>query len=172
MITLYLTRHGQTEENIARIFQGHLPGKLTAEGKRQAADLGERLKNLQLDAIVSSDLQRVIDTVSIALPDTTLPWERTPLLREIDWGSWTGRKIADVDTTNIPADAESKAMLYHRAGRFLETLKQQYRGKTVLVVGHGLINRSIQAHILGVDAEHLCEISHMDNTELRKFQIE
>lgn len=36
MISLYLARHGQTEENIARIFQGHLPGRLTVEGISQA----------------------------------------------------------------------------------------------------------------------------------------
>ena len=36
MITLYLARHGQTEENIARIFQGHMPGTLTVEGIAQA----------------------------------------------------------------------------------------------------------------------------------------
>ena len=32
MITLYLARHGQTVENLSRIFQGHLPGTLTEEG--------------------------------------------------------------------------------------------------------------------------------------------
>ena len=36
MITLYLARHGQTVENLSRIFQGHLPGTLTEEGKKQA----------------------------------------------------------------------------------------------------------------------------------------
>lgn len=34
MITLYLARHGQTVENLSRIFQGHLPGTLTEEGKK------------------------------------------------------------------------------------------------------------------------------------------
>ena len=40
MITLYLARHGQTVENLSRIFQGHLPGTLTEEGKKQARYLG------------------------------------------------------------------------------------------------------------------------------------
>ena len=67
MIEVYLARHGQTEENISRIFQGHLPGRLTEEGKRQAVELGEKLKDIELDAIVSSDLQRVADTVRLAM---------------------------------------------------------------------------------------------------------
>ena len=40
MISLYLARHGQTEENIARIFQGHMPGTLTVEGIAQAEEIG------------------------------------------------------------------------------------------------------------------------------------
>ena len=51
MITLYLARHGQTVENLSRIFQGHLPGTLTEEGKKQAMDLGESLRNIALDAV-------------------------------------------------------------------------------------------------------------------------
>ncbi len=39
MITLYLARHGQTEENMTRIFQGHMPGTLTVEGIAQAEAL-------------------------------------------------------------------------------------------------------------------------------------
>ena len=82
MITIYLARHGQTEENISRIFQGHLPGHLTEEGKQQAVELGKRLRDIPLDAILSSDLQRVIDTVRLAVGDRNLPWQTTPLLRE------------------------------------------------------------------------------------------
>ena len=95
MIEVYLARHGQTEENISRIFQGHLPGRLTEEGKRQAVELGEKLKDIELDAIVSSDLQRVADTVRLAMAGRPLPWKQTALLREIDWGSWTGLPIGE-----------------------------------------------------------------------------
>ena len=105
MIEVYLARHGQTEENISRIFQGHLPGRLTEEGKRQAVELGEKLKDIELDAIVSSDLQRVADTVRLAMAGRPLPWKQTALLREIDWGSWTGLPIQSVDLEKQPEDA-------------------------------------------------------------------
>ena len=80
MLTIYLARHGQTEENLSRIFQGHLPGHLTEEGKRQAIALGKALENIPLDAIVSSDLQRVADTVRLAVGSRDLPWEKNALL--------------------------------------------------------------------------------------------
>lgn len=62
MITLYLARHGQTEENMTRIFQGHMPGTLTVEGIAQAEALRDTLRDISLDAVVSSDLKRCVDT--------------------------------------------------------------------------------------------------------------
>ena len=94
MISLYLARHGQTEENIARIFQGHLPGRLTVEGISQAEVLRDSLKRIPLDAVVSSDLKRCMDTAEIVMEGRELPWETTSLLREIDWGSWTGLRLS------------------------------------------------------------------------------
>ena len=125
-MNVFLARHGQTEENLSRIFQGHLPGHLTEEGRRQAVALGESLKGIALDAIVSSDLQRVVDTVRLAVGDRGLPWEKNALFREIDWGSWTGLPIDSVDRSRLPADAETPEMLYARAGRCIEYLRAHY----------------------------------------------
>lgn len=172
MTTIYLARHGQTEENLMRIFQGHLPGTLTADGIKQARDLGKELENVSIDCVLSSDLKRVIDTVNYAMADRNLPWEKTKLLREIDWGKWTGLKIDSVDKQNSPEDAETKEMLYERGKCIVEYIKEKYSGKNVLVVAHGLINRSIQAHILGVDINELYNIPHMKNAEVRKFTID
>ncbi len=172
MMTIYLARHGQTEENLARIFQGHLPGRLTAEGKEQARILGVRLQNIAIDMVVSSDLQRCKDTVQLAVGERQLPWVTTPLLREIDWGSWTGLYIKDVDLTCFPADVETEPMLYDRAAQFLQWLKQNYDGRRILVVGHGLINRAVQAHIEGIPLQQLRSVPKMDNAELRTFTLE
>lgn len=171
MTTIYLARHGQTEENLMRIFQGHLPGTLTADGIEQARNLGKELEGIQIDCILSSDLKRVTDTVNYAIADRHLSWEKTELLREIDWGKWTGLKIDSVNKKNPPEDAETKEMLYERGKRIVEYIKEKYSGKTVLVVAHGLINRSIQAHILGVDINELYNIPHMKNAEVRKFTL-
>ena len=172
MIVIYLARHGQTEENLKRIFQGHLPGVLTEEGKRQAAELGEALEDIELDAAVSSDLRRVKDTVKIALDDRRLPWTTTRLLREIDWGSWTGLCLNAVDRNNPPADVETWEMLYRRAGEFLEYIRLNYSGKRVLAVGHGQINRAIQACIEHVPVEKMNAIPLMRNGEVRKFVLD
>lgn len=169
MLTLYLARHGQTEENIARIFQGHLPGTLTEEGIAQAEALRASLCHVTLDAAISSDLKRCVDTTRIVLDGRDLPWETTPLLREIDWGSWTGLYINEVDLSKLPEDVETEAMLYKRAACFLDWLKGGYEGKRVLVIGHGLINRAIQAHIQGVALEHLRSVPKMNNAELRRL---
>lgn len=171
MTTIYLARHGQTEENLMRIFQGHLPGTLTADGIEQARNLGKELEGITIDCILSSDLKRVIDTVNYAMANRHLPWEKTKLLREIDWGKWTGLKIDSVDKQNPPEDAETKEMLYERGKRIVEYIKEKYSEKNVLIVAHGLINRSIQAHILGVDINELYNIQHMKNAEVRKFTL-
>lgn len=171
MISLYLARHGQTEENIARIFQGHLLGRLTVEGISQAEVLRDSLKRIPLDAVVSSDLKRCMDTAEIVMEGRELPWETTSLLREIDWGSWTGLRIKEVDLHHIPADVETEEMLYQRAGCFLDYIKANYEGKTLLAVGHGLINRAVQARIQGVTLQHLRSVPKMDNAELRLFML-
>ena len=163
MLTIYLARHGQTEENLSRIFQGHLPGHLTEEGKRQAIALGKALENIPLDAIVSSDLQRVADTVRLAVGSRDLPWEKNALFREVDWGSWTGMSINSVDRSCFPKDAETPAMLYARAGKCIDYLKQHCEDKSVLVVAHGQINRNIIAQAWGIPLGRLKEIPLMKN---------
>lgn len=168
---VYLARHGQTEENVAKILQGHLPGRLTEVGKAQAEILRDQLRNVPLDAVVSSDLARCVDTVCIAVGDRHLPWEKLELLREINWGCLTGHPIEGVDFKQLPDDVETREMLYERAGRVLDYLKKQYEGKRILVVAHGMVNRSIEAQIRGVTLQHLRSIPVMENAEVRQFKI-
>ena len=67
-MTLCLIRHGETEENLKRILQGHLPGSLSDTGKKQAAELKDKLCLNDFDSIVSSDLKRATDTVMTEEP--------------------------------------------------------------------------------------------------------
>ena len=171
MITLYLARHGETEQNLAHIYQGQMPGKLTRLGEQQAAEMGKSLKDLSFDTLVSSDLARAIKTVEIAFDDKSFPHVTTPLLREIDWGSWTGLTIRDVNFDCRAEDAETDEMLYERAGKFLAYIKEHFDGQTIFAVGHGMINRNIVAQIQHLSFEQVHDIPIFKNCEYRIFHL-
>ena len=61
---IYIVRHGQTEENLQRILQGHMPGTLTEQGKEQVQRAAEQLskEGVKFTRIVSSDLKRAMDS--------------------------------------------------------------------------------------------------------------
>lgn len=165
--TLYLVRHGQTEENAANILQGHLPGHLNEEGREQAARLRDRLKDIQFDALYCSDLKRCRDTARILNGPHGLPPVFTPLLRERDWGPFTGMDILKARTL-IDDRAETVDALFRRARTILEEIGSRHDGGQVLVVSHGLFCRVLQAACLG---KTLREIPRMDNAEVRRVVL-
>ena len=74
-MTLYIVRHGQTEENLQRILQGHMPGTLTEKGKdevRKAAELLSK-EGVKFTRIVSSDLRRAMYSANIISERLHLP---------------------------------------------------------------------------------------------------
>lgn len=171
-MNICLVRHGETEENVARLLQGHLPGTLTTNGRLQAEGLRKKLNLSDFDIIVSSDLKRVTDTVELLLNGRTdIPWHRTEMLREIDWGSMTGMKIADVNFKQMAADVETREMLYERAGRVVEWLKENYTDKTLLIVSHGLFLRSLTACLTSVPIDMLYTIERLDNCAVRWIKV-
>ena len=90
---LIITRHGETEENKADIMQGHLPGRLSLVGRKQAKKVALRLKNEKIDFIFSSDLTRASDTAKeIAKFHPKTPITFVKELRERNLGEFQGKK--------------------------------------------------------------------------------
>ena len=168
MATIYLYRHGETEENKQHILQGCMPGTLTEEGKAQIAASTEELKMLGFDRILCSDLQRCKDTAIIINKVLELPIVYTPLLRERDWGSITGMIVDGVTKVRIPEDAETVAAMKIRAQQFLDEVRNNYPSETLLVISHGLFCRCIQAVYHHVE---IADIVPMKNTETRKLVL-
>ena len=117
MTTLYLARHGETVDNVNRIMQGQTQGRLTLNGIRQAEELRDSMAQACLDAVVASDLRRAVDTAAIIAEPHGLPVTTTPLLRERDWGSFTGRYIPELKDEPWPDDIETLDQLKARAPR-------------------------------------------------------
>ena len=136
-------------------------------------DLKQNLNLEDVDVIVSSDLTRVTDTVDILLDGRMdISWLRNPLFREIDWGSMTGMKIADVDFKHLAKNVETREMLYERAARARDYLLKHFVGKRVLVVSHGLFLRSLIAVFEGIPLDKLHTIPHMKNCECRWVDVQ
>lgn len=168
MTTLYLVRHGETVDNARQIMQGQTQGALNETGIQQAKLLAQQLANETFDAFVASDLKRSIDTCKILAAPHKIPVNTTPLLRERDWGSFTGRFIPELKGETWPDDIESLEALQQRARQFLHYIATTYPNQRVLAVGHGIINKAIQAvHF----SKTMNEIEKMGNCEVRALQL-
>jgi len=94
---LYLVRHGEAEGNHEHRFIGQADVPLSPAGRDQAERVGRRLAALDLEAIVSSDLQRAVDTARPLAALTGLPIRTDPRLREIANGEWTNLLAVEIE---------------------------------------------------------------------------
>lgn len=162
--TIFLIRHGETVDNALQIMQGQTQGELNEQGKEQARQVAQRLAGEPVDVFISSDLHRAIQTAEIIADPHGLPIITTSLLRERDWGSFTGRFIPDLKGEVWPDDIESEPALLQRALAFLQYVTTTYPGKRVVAVGHGIINKAILAVYAGCTMR---EVQRMLNAEVR-----
>ena len=165
---LYLVRHGLTVDNVHQIMQGQRQGRLTPEGVEQIEHLADQMAEVAADAVVASDLQRAVDSAMIIARRRGMTVTTTPLLRERDWGDFTGRFIPDLKGLPMPGNVETLDALLARASRFLSWVKANYAGQCVIAVGHGIINKAIQAVFYG---KQMREIQKMANAECRELVL-
>ncbi|NYJ06038.1 histidine phosphatase family protein [Petropleomorpha daqingensis] len=160
-LTLLLVRHGQSEWNAQGRMQGqkaHVP--LTALGHEQAAAAAEQLAARQPGALISSDLERAVQTAEHCARATGLPLITTPALREQGYGVLEGRPSRElwdvVDWTDPHWSAEggeSLAELHARVAAFLKELLADPPADVVALVTHGDTIRAVQAVVAGLGPE-------------------
>lgn len=90
MVTLLLVRHGEAEGNPEHRFIGQTDAPLTETGRAQVRELTQRLVDLPITKVVSSDLERCRTTVSPTAAALGLEPITDPRLREVDNGEWNG----------------------------------------------------------------------------------
>ncbi|MBW8171548.1 histidine phosphatase family protein [Ornithinimicrobium sp. Arc0846-15] len=160
---LIIWRHGQTEHNAGRIFQGHLDTQLSALGQKQVRVAGNALAAYKPSVIWSSDLVRAASTARALADVADLPITYDARLREIDVGSWTGLsfdqiKAQDGDTLtateageDVPrgGDGETLAQVGERSVAAVRDLIAELSEDDLAVVAtHGVAARTIVAELL------------------------
>src|SRR5438309_4580604 len=145
MTTLLLVRHGETDWNAERRWQGHADVPLNERGREQAQRLADSLPVDAVDAIYASDLARARETAEILGARLGRPVVVDPDLREIDVGSregLTGEEVGD-----RPWDGEAHENHGDRILRAVRTIAERHPGQRVAVVSHGGSRRRIQEHL-------------------------
>jgi broad specificity phosphatase PhoE len=160
---ILLARHGQSDWNASRRWQGHADRPLTEKGRAQAQALAHRLAHIELDAVCSSDLRRAADTARVVAEAQGLELVQLPELREVDVGSWSGLTRDEAEERfpegfarwreGFPGweDGEEYDDMAQRViGAVVEIALAHEEGRA-LVVSHGGPIRAIHAAALGLD---------------------
>ncbi len=163
MATVLLARHGETDWNAARRWQGHTDRPLTDRGRAQAAALAERLDDTELECVYSSDLTRARETAAAVAERQGVDLRTLPELREVDVGSWAGLTKSEAEARFPEAfarwkagyvgwdDGETYEAMAERVTRAALAIAAAHPDEPVLVVSHGGPIRALHAAALGLD---------------------
>ena len=162
MTELLLVRHGETDWNRERRFQGHADPPLNETGREQAHALAAELTSEGIELVYTSDLARAVETAEIVAARLGAAVRSMRDLREIDVGEWQGLTWQEIEE-RYPDGARSwrargygweTGETYEELGdRVVAALRRiafDHPEERVLVVGHGGTIRATRAFIEGL----------------------
>lgn len=163
---LIVLRHGETDHNARRVWQGQLDTDLSLVGREQAAAAASVIAAYEPVAIRSSDLRRAAQTADAVASRSGLEVHHDARLREIDVGQWAGMTAGDVaeqfpdEQAAIAAgedlprgiDGETVAQVAARASAGAADFAQSLAdGEIGVLVTHGVAARALVADLVGID---------------------
>jgi probable phosphoglycerate mutase len=165
--TIFLVRHGETEWNRIRRYQGWSDSPLTDAGRAQAQAIGRRLSTLpeiRSAELVASPLGRARHTAEIIRQclGRSEPLRFDDRLRELSFGSWDGFTRAEIAALMPGAfdeerrdewyfatpDGETYEVFAGRVGAWLAEI--QSGGQSLIVVTHGVVTRILRGLYAGL----------------------
>ena len=183
MTEIYLIRHTQAEGNLYRMMQGQWDGDVTELGLKQIDALAERFKDIHIDAVYSSDLYRAWKTATAVTRYNGLEIIKTPLLREINMGTWEALFFGNTwhehpemahkfvfDSDNwIVEGAETFQDVKDRVYPELVRIAEAHDGQRVAVVSHGVAIRCFLSVVLDKPLSDVNALPICRNTSVSKF---
>jgi len=184
MIRLYLIRHGETDWNKERRFQGWTDLALNDNGISQAVALGERFKNTKIDEIYSSPLNRAMKTaegISKAIGKEIILNEK---FKEINFGEWEGLTASEISKKygkdfddfmlkpeggTFPGEISFDAVT-ERVKEGLDSILKDKDNMNIVIVSHGGIVRLIIKYLMGFSGEWYNK-TWIDNTAISVVEI-
>ena len=182
---LYVTRHGETDYNAARRYCGRTDVPLNDTGIAQAHELAERLQGMKFDAVVSSPMLRARQTADIVCAALKIMYSVYEQFAERNMGVYEGLtpkeaqerfpELWDRQCTRKADDAPDGGETLNQAcGRIdggLDRLRQDYRGKSVLLICHGFAARAVRRYCLNLTFDEMASF-FLGNCEVINYVLE
>ena len=165
-LKLYFLRHGQTSSSRDNVFCGSgLNPDLTPEGEQMAQQFADFYGDLNWQVIYASPLQRARQTAAPIGAKTSLEVRERDDLKEIAYGAWEGKTVAQVDAEfhdahiewtadpawNAPTGGETAIVIARRGLQVVEEIRANISDGNVLLVSHKATIRIILCALLGID---------------------
>lgn len=171
---VYLIRHGITDWNVAKRFQGREDIELNATGLEQAEECGRALAGLDVDCVVTSPLKRAFVTAEkIVQYHKNADFEIMDNFIERDFGIFSGYTKAEREELRKKypdEEPEPREQVADRVIEGLSRLNRKYSDKKVALVTHGGVIVSLLMHIsyaglqsVFIDNVSVTEIEYNDN---------
>ena len=183
MLHLMLVRHGETDWNVQRRYQGQSDVSLSELGQRQAVHIAKRIASQNIDVLYASDLKRAMETAMAIVERNNMEILPEPRLRELKFGILEGLTFEEAeeqypemisawleDFNNTPEGAETIDLFNARIVSLLDDLKRKHDEQVVLLVGHGGSLSEILRVILGLSPEKRWYIE-MENASLSEVLL-
>ena len=190
-LKLYIVRHGETEWNVIKRFQGQLNTPLTEKGMEKLRETGKKLENVLFDEVYTSELGRTVASAEIILNENRgyrnkkLELKKLAELNEVYFGVWQGLTYEEVflkypeeannyfyNVKNYKAENVEAENLKDALERFLKGINKilnRHKSGNILVVTHGTVFEMFMNYVANDSIFDIDERTLMGNGDYKVF---
>ena len=191
VLKLYIVRHGETEWNVIKRFQGQLNTPLTEKGMEKLRKTGKKLENVLFDEVYTSELGRTVASAEIILNENRgyknkkRELQKLAELNEVYFGVWQGLTYEEVflkypeeannyfyNVKNYKAENVEAENLKDALERFLKGINKildSHESGNILVVTHGTVFEMFMNYVANNSIYDIDERTLMGNGDYKVF---
>ena len=191
VLKLYIVRHGETEWNVIKRFQGQLNTPLTEKGMEKLRKTGKKLENVLFDEVYTSELGRTVASAEIILNENRgyknkkRELKKLAELNEVYFGVWQGLTYEEVflkypeegnnyfyNVKNYKAENVEAEKLEDALERFLKGINKildSHESGNILVVTHGTVFEMFMNYVANDSIFDIDERTLMGNGDYKVF---
>lgn len=191
VLKLYIVRHGETEWNVIKRFQGQLNTPLIEKGIKKLKETGKKLENVLFDEVYTSELGRTVASAEIILNENRgyknkkRELKKLAELNEVYFGVWQGLTYEEVflkypeegnnyfyNVKNYKAENVEAEKLEDALERFLKGINKildSHESGNILVVTHGTVFEMFMNYVANNSIFDIDERTLMGNGDYKIF---